>query len=188
MLRTRHYNTGVSTNISISTHDILPFDGSGEQLEIQFPVSVLKSVDNSNAPLHSVDDYIANQKSMVNELLYRKNLNENLNFKNSFYASDKNDPADGQALTIFGYRSAFQQETDDANARAGFNSEQNIKRIGDREKRVKDFLRKTEEVVEERKSRQNEQVFVEAEKQVLLYAVKCSSKVRKKTSKEHIFK
>ena len=84
-------------------------------------------------------------------MLRRSNLNEKLNFKNSLYTGERSASSDQQLFTLFGYRNAFLKLTDDANTRASTATINNIKKLEDKQNQIKEFLLKTEEIVEDRK-------------------------------------
>lgn len=171
MSRSRHHNMGITANVTYKPHDTIPIDRGGEQLIIEFPVTEVKSINKSNLPLSKLDDYVTNKKTMVSEILRRKNLNEKLNFANAFYTQNRSEEANKQALTIFGHDKVYLGQTDDANTRASYRETENLKNIEYKETRVRDFLRKTEEIVEERKNRDHEDRLEEIDDLVYLSAL-----------------
>lgn len=130
------------------------------------PLTGAKMMHLGNKPLHHVQDYTSNQKTMVSEMFTRKNLNEKLNFKNTFYTSERNPRINAEALTIFGHDKVFLKETDDANRRANMISPMHIKSLEDKENKIRDFLRRTEEIADERKDDRIEDSYEELEVQV----------------------
>lgn len=153
MSRSRHHNTGIASNIIYNPHDTIPLDSIGSKITVEFPATEIRSADYRNNPLGHVDDYVSNKKTMAAEMLRRQNLNQQLNHKNAFYIDPHNSDTRKDSLSVFNHARVYKLQTDDANARASIRSVENYRNLEKKELRVRDFLRKTEEIVEERKSR-----------------------------------
>lgn len=169
MSRTRHQNLGASSNIVYNPHDTIPMDRAGNRIDVAFPITEIKSIEQTNNPLTRVDDYVSNQKTMAAEMLRRQNLNEKINFTNAYYTSNRSEEANKNAMTIFGYSGVFMKQTHDANARASVKSVEHMQALESKENRVREFLNKTAEIAEERKIREFQAQTEEIDAQVKLY-------------------
>ena len=113
-------NVGMKSNVYRNKKDSVGQNIWGEPIEIGFPVGPVKSADKSNMPLSHVGDYIANQKTMVQNIFNERNLNEKLNFKNTFYLKERDEAANKEANTIFGYEKVYEDETVSAGLKANY--------------------------------------------------------------------
>jgi len=90
--------------------------------DVQFPLRGNKSVDLSNKPLHHVDSYTANQKTIVQNMFNKKNLNETLNYKNTFYLAERGVLANKEANTIYDHDKVYQENVVDADLKANYSA------------------------------------------------------------------
>jgi len=104
---------------------------------------VIRGVDLVNKPATTIDGYTANQKTMVQNMFNSKNLNENLNFKNTYYLAERGDIANKETNTIYGYEKVYPTQVVDADLKAQYAAkvwkDMHIKS----EKKVKEAFRQT---------------------------------------------
>lgn len=165
-VRERYQPIGINTNRAVTPKDSVPTSRKGFKIDVEYPLEGARSADMGNKPLVHVNDYASNQKSVVAELFRRKNFNEQLNFKNTYYLTERTPEIDAEALTIFGYDKVYLTEAHDANTRANVLSPQHLKTLEDKENKVRSFLRRTEDIVESRTERKIEKTFTNLEDQV----------------------
>lgn len=165
-VREPHRSVSISSNVLSSPKDRVPVSRKGFKVDVGLPFGNFRSFDHGNKPLIHLDEYESNPKTVVAELFKRKNYNEQINFKNSLYISERSPEIDSQALTIFGYDKIYLEETDDANRRANILSPSHIKTLEQKEQKLRNFLRRTEEITEERREKQNAKSFNTLETQV----------------------
>ena len=165
-VREKHRSTSISSNVLNSPKDPIPVARSGFKIDVGLPFGNFRSFDHGNKPLIQLDEYETNPKTVVAELFKRKNYNEQNNFKNSYYISERSPKIDSQALTIFGYDKIYLQETDDANRRANIISPKQMNTLEDKEKKLRSFLKKTEDIVDSRREKQLAKSFNNLETQV----------------------
>jgi len=142
------HNTAIHSNITNVQADSIPQNLMRQKLDIQ--------------------DYTANQKTIVQNIFNRRNLNENLNFKNTFYLSDRGDLANKEANTIYGYDRIFEKEITNAGLKAQYASIVHNEKHVEKEKKLKQSLKSTSENVTKLKTTQKQKEKEEAKQHVII--------------------
>ncbi len=145
-------NTSIVSNISPKNHNVISQEMLGSSYEIQFPIKLVKSVDLGNKPLGHVGSYTANQKTMVQNMFNNRNLNENLNFKNTFYVEERGDLANKEANTIYGHDKVYHKEVVDAGLKAKYAARTWRDDHTQEKERVKQAFQKTATIVAQRRT------------------------------------
>jgi len=161
-------NASIVSNVSPKNHNVISEEMLGSTLEIQFPIKVIKSVDLGNKPLGHVGSYVANQKTMVQNMFNKRNLNENLNFKNTFYVEERGDLANKEANTIYGHDKVYHKEVVDAGLKAKYASRTWREEHTQEKEKVKQGFQKTATIVAQRRNDKAEADKEEAVKHVII--------------------
>jgi len=134
--------------------------------DVEVPLRGNKSVDLSNKPLHLVDSYTANQRTIVQNMFNNRNLNEKMNFKNTFYLAERGVLANKEANTIYDHDKVYQENVVDAELKADLSSNIRKKNHVNETNRVKTSFQKTSSHVNQLREERSKQLKEEASKHV----------------------
>lgn len=132
--------------------------------DVEVPLRGNKSVDLSNNPLHHVDCYTANQKTIVQNMLHNRNLNEKMNFKNTFYLAERGVLANKEANTIYGHNKVYQENVVDAELKADLSSNIWKRNHVDQMNKVRTSFQRTSSHVNQQREEKSRQRKEEASK------------------------
>jgi len=132
--------------------------------DVEVPLRGNKSVDLSNKPLHLVDSYTANQRTIVQNMFNNRNLNEKMNFKNTFYLAERGVLANKEANTIYDHDKVYQENVVDAELKADLSSNIRKKNHVNETNRVKTSFQKTSSHVNQLREERSKQLKEEASK------------------------
>ena len=141
------HNVGLRSNVDPKTIKVLPQDPNGHSFDVQFPLKVLKPVDHGNNPLFAVNEYTVNKKTVVQDIFNKRNLNEHLNFKNTFYLNERGETANNEINTIYDHGKVYIKNTVEAGLKAQYAEKIWKEKHIENEKKVKQSFQKTTHTV-----------------------------------------
>jgi len=148
--------------------------------EVSMPLKGGSGIDLSNKPIHHVDSYVANQKTMVQNMFNAKNLNENLNFKNTFYLEERGELADKEQNTIYGHEKVYEKNVIEAELKAQYALKVWQEKHNQTVSKVKQGFQKTANTVAQKREEKAKTQQAEAAKHVLFNHYKVIKVFRKK--------